>query len=224
MRGYHPSVVTVVVYVYCKIWIAFARINSFSRKQLKFLVFYTKTFSCFAVAVMSSSSPPSSTSGTTSFKDIYLILFNNACTTGWGMVWCMALYGIITHIQMSVPALSKLTTAPTDLPILVVTTIANGLRSIYHSNELFSSVLVMSQCMALLEIVHALLGMVKSPVLVTAMQVMSRIVALVAIYYSPNAQSRCFVFALSDFVAFIVIVDDVCLTQCWNSFLVHSLS
>ena len=50
----------------------------------------------------------------------------------------------------------------------------------------------MSQCMALFEIMHALIGIVKSPVLVTTMQVMSRIVALVAIYYSPNAQGRCF--------------------------------
>jgi hypothetical protein len=34
------------------------------------------------------------------------------------------------------------------------------------------------------------LGLVRSPVVVTAMQVMSRIVALVAINYSPEAQSK----------------------------------
>jgi hypothetical protein len=33
-------------------------------------------------------------------------------------------------------------------------------------------------------------GLVRSPVIVTAMQVMSRIVALVAVTYSPKAQSE----------------------------------
>jgi very-long-chain (3R)-3-hydroxyacyl-CoA dehydratase len=101
----------------------------------------------------------------------------------------MAIYGLVSHIHLNIQALSTVTTSTSAIPILVVSTISNALRSIYHSNELFSSVLVMSQCMALLEIVHALIGIVKSPVLVTAMQVMSRIVALVALYYSPNAQS-----------------------------------
>jgi Protein tyrosine phosphatase-like protein, PTPLA len=39
-----------------------------------------------------------------------------------------------------------------------------------------------------LEIAHALFRLVRSPVMVTAMQVMSRIVALVAIAYAPAAQ------------------------------------
>ena len=134
-------------------------------------------------------SSPSSTTGTTSLKDLYLILFNNACTTGWGMVWCMAVYALFTHIQMNMNVFRTVSVTTSAIPSLVVSTISNGLRSMYHSNDLLASVLVLSQCMALLEIVHALMGMVKSPVLVTTMQVMSRIVALIAIYYSPNAQS-----------------------------------
>ena len=139
-------------------------------------------------------------SSTTSIKDIYLILFNNACTTGWGMVWCIAIYGLITDVQMNIKVLSTTATTSTtstlNIPTLAVATISNALRSIYHSNELFASVLVMSQCMALFEILHTIIGIVKSPVLVTTMQVMSRIVALVAIYYSPNAQSTYYSFSL----------------------------
>ena len=136
-------------------------------------------------------------SSTTSIKDIYLILFNNACTTGWGMVWCIAIYGLITDVQLNIKVLSTtVTTSILNIPTLAVATISNALRSIYHSNELFASVLVMSQCMALFEILHTLIGIVKSPVLVTTMQVMSRIVALVAIYYSPNAQSTYYSFSL----------------------------
>ena len=119
-------------------------------------------------------------SSATSIKDIYLILFNNACTTGWGMVWCMAVYAIITNVN---------TIKEANTPLLLLSAISDALRSVYHSNELFASILVMSQCMALFEILHALIGIVKSPIHVTTMQVMSRIVALVAIYYSPNAQS-----------------------------------
>lgn len=121
-------------------------------------------------------------SSTTSIKDIYLILFNNACTTGWGMLWCMSVYAIITNVN-NIKGINI-------TPSLLLSTISDALRSVYHSNELFSSVLVMSQCMALFEILHALIGIVKSPIHVTTMQVTSRIVALVAIYYSPNAQSK----------------------------------
>ena len=96
------------------------------------------------------------------------------------MVWCMAVYAVITHVMNNSQELNISTFVPT---------ISNALRSVYHSNELFASILVMSQCMALFEILHALIGIVKSPIHVTIMQVMSRIVALVAIYYSPNAQS-----------------------------------
>jgi very-long-chain (3R)-3-hydroxyacyl-CoA dehydratase len=46
------------------------------------------------------------------------------------------------------------------------------------------------QTAALLEIVHAAMGIVRSPVIVTAMQVSSRIFALVAVLYAPTSQSK----------------------------------
>ena len=50
--------------------------------------------------------------------------------------------------------------------------------------------LFVTQSAALLEIAHAAVGLVRSPVMVTAMQVFSRIVALVAITFSKDAQSK----------------------------------
>ena len=112
---------------------------------------------------------------TTSLKDIYLILYNNAGSTSWAMVWCMAVHFVLTHVWQQ--------DNNND--------IRSALASMYHhaNSDIFSSVLIWSQGMAVLEIAHAGLGLVKSPVFVTTLQVMSRLVALMALYYSPMAQS-----------------------------------
>lgn len=107
---------------------------------------------------------------TTSAKDLYLILYNNACCVGWAMVWLIAVGSVATGLIVD------------QLPV------AQVLANVYAADGL-AMMLIFCQTAALLEIVHAATGLVRSPVAVTAMQVMSRIVALVAIVYSKEAQS-----------------------------------
>lgn len=104
-------------------------------------------------------------------KDLYLIAYNSACCVGWAMVWCMALYSLATA------SISSLQDVPT------------ALSNVYFFDSL-ELMLIISQTAALLEVVHALVGLVRSPVTVTFLQVASRIVALVAVVYSPAAQSQ----------------------------------
>jgi very-long-chain (3R)-3-hydroxyacyl-CoA dehydratase len=102
-------------------------------------------------------------------KDAYLILYNSLCYAGWATVWSLAVQSVVKDLAGKglLAALASVYVAPTLALMLTV-----------------------SQCAALLEIMHAATGLVRSPVMVTAMQVMSRIVALVAIVYSPAAQCK----------------------------------
>ncbi len=59
-----------------------------------------------------------------------------------------------------------------------------------YATEGLATYLTYSQTAALLEIAHAGLGLVRSPLLVTAMQVGSRIVALIAVNGSLEAQCK----------------------------------
>lgn len=101
-------------------------------------------------------------------KDLYLILYNSACCVGWAGVLGLSLFSLVTSEKAG---------------------IKNKLADIHGFQEV-SLLLTISQSAALLEIVHALLGLVRSPVMVTFMQVMSRIVALVAVEQSIDAQSK----------------------------------
>jgi very-long-chain (3R)-3-hydroxyacyl-CoA dehydratase len=98
---------------------------------------------------------------------MYLILYNSLCCAGWATVWALAVQSVVTDT----PAKGLL----------------SALASVYAAPSL-AWMLTVSQSAALLEIMHAAAGLVRSPVMVTAMQVMSRIVALVAICFSPAAQ------------------------------------
>jgi hypothetical protein len=133
----------------------------------------------------SSVSSSSLSSSTTSIKDMYLILFNNACTTGWAMVWYVTIYSIYIY------TMTMMTNQSTSISVSsLITILSEALSKVYNTQDgLLASILIFSQCMALLEIVHTMIGIVKSPIHVTIMQVMSRIIALVAIYFSPKAQS-----------------------------------
>ena len=99
-------------------------------------------------------------------KDFYLIIYNACCCFGWAAVLVLAL-----------------------------TTVAKGgdfvdaLANVYSAENL-ALILTYSQSAALLEIFHAAVGLVRSPVVVTAMQVGSRIFALVALNASTEAQSK----------------------------------
>jgi hypothetical protein len=104
-------------------------------------------------------------------KDVYLIAYNNACAVGWAMVWVLAVKSVLTG--------------------LVVEGLhwKDALANVYATDGV-AFMLKYSQMAAVLEIIHAIIGLVRSPILVTTMQVMSRIVALIAILHSVPAQSK----------------------------------
>jgi very-long-chain (3R)-3-hydroxyacyl-CoA dehydratase len=101
-------------------------------------------------------------------KDMYLILYNSLLSAGWAIVWLFAVHSVATDVAAGNGLFTALT-------------------SVYAAPSL-ALMLTVCQSAALLEIFHAAAGLVRSPVMVTAMQVMSRIVALVAIVFSPAAQ------------------------------------
>jgi very-long-chain (3R)-3-hydroxyacyl-CoA dehydratase len=100
-------------------------------------------------------------------KEIYLILYNALCCIGWAVVLAGALKTVIQGI-------------PED-------GLVESLANVYAP---VADLLIYSQSAALLEIVHSALGLVRSPVIVTAMQVGSRICALIAIVFAPGAQGE----------------------------------
>jgi len=96
-------------------------------------------------------------------KDGYLVLYNICCCAGWAIVLSQAVQTLIND------GLSF-----------------ESLASVYDAPEL-AKTLTIVQSAALLEIVHAAIGFVRSPVFITAMQVGSRIAALFAVTQSPEA-------------------------------------
>jgi hypothetical protein len=103
-------------------------------------------------------------------KEMYLILYNLVLCAGWSMV-------LLLSVQTLAKGISE------DGSVL------EALSNVYATEGL-GLILTFSQTAALLEIIHAGIGLVRSPVIVTAMQVSSRIVALGALNYSPQAQSK----------------------------------
>jgi very-long-chain (3R)-3-hydroxyacyl-CoA dehydratase len=103
-------------------------------------------------------------------KDAYLVLYNSACCAGWAYVWYAACTTILDKVANQSP-------------------FGDASAQVYAHDDT-ATMLTYAQSAALLEILHAALGLVRSPVMVTAMQVMSRIVALVALVFSSQAQSK----------------------------------
>jgi very-long-chain (3R)-3-hydroxyacyl-CoA dehydratase len=101
-------------------------------------------------------------------KDIYLILYNLSLCVGWAIIFLLSVATVAGGIQDG---------------------LANSLSKVYAAENL-ATLLTYCQSAALMEIVHSLVGIVPSPVMVVAMQVSSRIFALVAITFSPQAQSK----------------------------------
>lgn len=113
-------------------------------------------------------------------KEIYLIVYNLSCCAGWFII----LISVAQFVAISVPAnglKESLAKAYLNSDVAI---------QVMVSTNPLSDLLFVTQSAALLEIVHAALGLVRSPVVVTAMQVMSRIVALVAVTYSSKAQTQ----------------------------------
>lgn len=99
-------------------------------------------------------------------KDAYLILYNSSLCLGW--------------LLLLVKSVSHVLSSPT---------LAEGVSSLYDG-EGVAAILTVVQSAALLEIVHAAVGLVRSPVVITTLQVGSRIAALFAIVNSPVAQGK----------------------------------
>lgn len=97
-------------------------------------------------------------------KDAYLVLYNLSCCAGWAIVLAIAIQTVISSSGL-----------------------VDGLCSVYAADGL-AKYLTIVQAAALLEILHAAVGFVRSPVFVTTMQVGSRIAALFAIVNSPESQ------------------------------------
>lgn len=97
---------------------------------------------------------------------MYLILYNTVCCMGWAAVLFMGLK-TLHHYDGS---------------------IKDALAAVYNGSGDLPTYLYYVQTAALMEIVHSALGLVRSPLFVTAMQVGSRIAALFAIVNSPDSQ------------------------------------
>ena len=104
-------------------------------------------------------------------KEVYLILYNLCACVGWSVVLALAVKTLVAGV-------------PED-------GLKESLSNVYAAEGL-AMYLTYSQTAALLEIAHAGLGLVRSPLMVTAMQVGSRIVALIAVNGSLEAQSEFF--------------------------------
>jgi len=103
-------------------------------------------------------------------KEMYLIVYNLSCCAGWSLILVSAAQSLANGI-------------PKD-------GLKESLANVIGNGNPVGDLLFLTQSAALLEIVHAAVGLVRSPVMVTAMQVMSRIVALAAVTYSPKAQTQ----------------------------------
>ena len=132
--------------------------------------------------------PPAATS-----KDIYLIQYNAFCCLGWAYVLALGIPTLVQSIAASMSSLSSGTSFIEALKIAggelyFATPATAGLAE--ESSPSLATMLTVVQCAAILEIVHAAVGLVRSPVFVTMMQVGSRIVALHMVTHSPKAQSK----------------------------------
>ncbi len=118
-------------------------------------------------------------------KDLYLIAYNGLCCIGWAYVLFIGFPSFFSSVLSSdLPLIDALKAAGSSVYFATPATAGFG----DEVTPSLATVLFYVQSAALLEIVHAGLGLVRSPVFVTAMQVGSRIVALHMVTTSPNAQ------------------------------------
>lgn len=132
------------------------------------------------MAATKSPAPPS-----LGIKDLYLILYNGFCCIGWAYVLFIGIPSFFNAVVSSdLPLIDALKAAGSS--VYFATPATTGFAE--EASPSLATVLFYVQSAALLEIVHAALGLVRSPVFVTAMQVGSRIVALHMVSSSPKAQ------------------------------------
>ena len=120
-------------------------------------------------------------------KDLYLIVYNGLCCIGWATVLFIGIPSFFSAVASSdAPLIDALKDAGSSVYFATPATAGFGDEVVPS----LATVLFYVQSAALLEIVHAGLGLVRSPVFVTSMQVGSRIVALHMVSSSPKAQCK----------------------------------
>jgi len=123
-------------------------------------------------------------------KDLYLIAYNALCCIGWAYVLVIGLPTLFKSVSFSTSTGESLVNALkiAGSELYSATPATAGWSD--ESSPSLAFVLTIVQSAAVMEIVHAVLGLVRSPVFVTMMQVGSRIVALHMVNASPKAQSK----------------------------------
>ena len=123
-------------------------------------------------------------------KEMYLVAYNALCCLGWAYVLALgvpSLYASFAAARAGGAAfLAALQTAGAAL--YRATPATAGWSD--EASPSLASALNLVQGAAALEVVHAAAGLVRSPVLVTMLQVGSRLVALHMVGASPRAQSQ----------------------------------
>lgn len=105
-------------------------------------------------------------------KELYLILYNGFCCIGWAYVLFIGLPTFVSAVVSSdAPLVDALKAAGSS--VYFATPATAGFAD--ESTPSLATVLFYVQGAAILEIVHAAVGLVRSPVFVTSMQVGSRI-------------------------------------------------
>ena len=133
---------------------------------------------------MAASKPAAPTLGP---KELYLILYNALCCLGWAYVLALGIPSVFNSVTSSdASLLDALKNAGNEMYFATPATAGWSAES----SPSLAVVLKFVQSAALFEIVHAAMGLVRSPVFVTAMQVGSRIVALHMVNVSPKAQCK----------------------------------
>ena len=124
-------------------------------------------------------------------KDLYLILYNALCCLGWAYVLALGIPSLVSSVSDATSSGTSLVDALKDAGANLYFATPSTAGWSDESSPSLSYVLTIVQSAAMLEIVHAALGLVRSPVFVTTMQVGSRIVALHMVNTCPKAQCKC---------------------------------
>ncbi|KAA8648801.1 hypothetical protein EYZ11_012766 [Aspergillus tanneri] len=95
--------------------------------------------------------------GSSGLTRLYLIVYNSVSLALWATCTLRGFYLLV-----------NLVLSGSDIPSIIPTVF----------NEIFSPLLLTTQTLAVLEILHSLLGLVRAPVLTTAMQVASRLLVV----------------------------------------------
>ncbi|KAI9035520.1 protein tyrosine phosphatase-like domain-containing protein [Aspergillus affinis] len=114
--------------------------------------------------------PKQPSKGPKGLTRLYLILYNALSFALWATCTVRGLYLLLTTVIL--PATSN-----TDSDAVVNT----ALPSIF--NDIYSPLLLGTQSLATLEILHSLLGLVRAPIFTTAMQVASRLLVVWGVMY-----------------------------------------